>query len=120
MAQLWFGNKQLHYEAWIRARLGVVELGLHFEADPLTNARLFAAFRSRERSVRRALGGATRVETWDKGWARLWEPIALFPLDVPFQLRLASRLAAYISTLEPILREELPADVAWEEPRRRE
>src|SRR5690348_14526716 len=31
MAQLWSGNKQLHYEAWIRERLGVIELGLHFE-----------------------------------------------------------------------------------------
>jgi len=33
MAQLWSGNKQLHYEAWIRDRLGVIEIGLHFEAD---------------------------------------------------------------------------------------
>jgi hypothetical protein len=120
IAQLWFGNKQLHYEAWIRGRLGVIELGLHFEADPLTNARLFAAFRSRERTVRRALGGATRVESWDKGWARVWEPIALSPLDAPFQLRLASRLAAYITALEPILRDELPADVPWRERLRRE
>ncbi len=107
MAQLWSGNKQLHYEAWIRERLGVIEVGLHFEADALTNARLLAAFRARERAIHRALGGDVRIETWDKGWARVWEPLALANLD------------PYVSALEPLLRAEVPSDVAWSEPKRR-
>ena len=117
MAQLWSGNKQLHYEAWIRDRLGVIELGLHFEADALTNARLLAAFRARERSIRRALGPDVRIEGWDKGWARVWEPVALVTLDRPFLDRIGTRIAAYITALEPILRAELPADAAWTESR---
>jgi hypothetical protein len=114
--QIWFGNLSLHYEAWIRSRLKVLELGLHFEADPLTNARLLAAFRARDRAVRRALGEDTRIEPWDKGWARIWEPLELASIDATFLERVAARLAAYITALEPILRDELPADVAWAEP----
>jgi hypothetical protein len=115
--QLWFGNPALHYEAWIRSRLDVIELGLHFEADPLTNARLLAAFRARERAVRKALGDDSRIETWDKGWARIWEPISLARLDAEFVARIASRLAAYVTGLERVLRQELPAGVEWSEPR---
>ncbi len=118
-AKLWSGNKQLHYEAWIRERLGVIEVGLHFEADTLTNARLLAAFRAHERAIRRALGADARIETWDRGWARVWEPVALATLDRPFLERIARRIAAYITALEPLLRAEVPSDVAWSEPRPR-
>lgn len=119
MAQLWSGNKQLHYEAWIRERLGVIELGLHFEADVLTNARLLAAFRAHEKPIRRALGPEVRVESWDKGWARVWEPVPLATLDESFLDRLAARMTAYVTILEPLLRAEVPSDVVWTEPRPR-
>jgi hypothetical protein len=118
-AKLWSGNKQLHYEAWIRDRLGVIEIGLHFEADTLTNARLLAAFRAHERAIRRALGPDVRIEAWDKGWARVWEPVALATLDRAFVERIGGRIAAYVSALEPLLRAEVPSDVAWSEARPR-
>jgi hypothetical protein len=117
LAQMWFGNQALHYEAWIRSRLGVIELGLHFEADPLTNARLLAAFRARERTVLRTLGPDARVEEWDKGWTRVWESIALARLDEEHLAPVAARLARYMTALEPILRDALPSDVAWSESR---
>ena len=119
MAKLWSGNRQLHDEAWIRDRPGVIEIGLHFEADTLTNARLLAAFRAHERTIRRALGAGARIETWDKGWARVWEPIELAMLDRGFLERVADRMAAYVIALEPVLRAEVPYDVAWSEPRAR-
>jgi len=119
MAQMWSGNKQLHYEAWIRERLGVIELGLHFEADALTNLRLLAAFRAHERAIRRTLGPDVRIEAWDKGWARVWEPIELVRLDESFVTRVGARAAAYVGALEPILRAEVPSDIAWNESRRR-
>jgi len=119
MAQIWSGNKQLHYEAWIRERLGVIELGLHFEADALTNARLLAAFRAREKTIHRALGADVRIETWDKGWARVWEPVALANLDLTFLELVGDRVSAYVSALEPLLRAEVPADAPWSEPKRR-
>ncbi|TMF58482.1 MAG: hypothetical protein E6I19_01580 [Chloroflexi bacterium] len=73
-SKLWYGNKALHYEVWPREKLGTIEIGLHFEADPLTNARLLAAFAANAKTVRRALVDA-RVEEWDRGWARVWQPL---------------------------------------------
>ncbi|TMG42822.1 MAG: hypothetical protein E6H91_16800 [Chloroflexi bacterium] len=119
MAQLWFGNPQLHYEVWMRSRIGGIELGLHFEADSLTNARLFAEFKARDPAIRDDLDDDARIETWDKGWARIWEPVPLGTLDDEFLERLASRMTAYITVLEPILLDELPSDVAWSETRGR-
>ena len=119
LMQLWSGNRAIHYEAWIRERAGVIEIGLHFEADPLTNARLLAAFRARGRALHDALGHEVRIEEWDRGWSRVWEPIELAELDDAFLERVASRLANYVNALEPILRDEVPSDVAWAEPRRR-
>jgi hypothetical protein len=115
MAKLWYGNKDLHYEIWSRARLGTIEIGLHFEADPLTNARLLAAFTANSRAIRRSLADA-RIEEWDRGWARVWEPLPHRKPDAQLAVELADRIAAYVSALEPILRRELPSDVAWAEP----
>jgi hypothetical protein len=116
MAKLWYGNKDLHYEIWSRARLGTIEIGLHFEADPLTNARLLAAFTANAKPVRRALADA-RIEEWDRGWARVWEPLPHRGPDESLASDLARRIGAYVSTLEPILRRELPSDVPWSEPK---
>jgi hypothetical protein len=115
MAKLWYGNKDLHYEIWSRARLGTFEIGLHFEADPLTNARLLGAFAANSKPIRRALADA-RIEEWDRGWARVWEPIPHRKPDEQLASELAGRIAAYVTALEPILRRELPSDVAWSEP----
>ena len=118
MAKIWYGNKDLHYEIWSRARLGTIEIGLHFEADPLTNARLLAAFAANAKAVRRTLADA-RMEEWDRGWARIWEPLPHRSPDESLATELAKRIAAYVSALEPILRRELPSDVAWAEPKPR-
>ncbi len=112
IGKLWTGNADLHYEVWRRPRLGTLELGLHFEADELTNARLLAAFRAREAEVREALGDAPLLEAWDKGWARVYETAPLDEQPAEAE-RAAKRLAAYVAALEPILRDELPADVPW-------
>src|SRR5512140_219261 len=112
-AKAWYGNTDLHYEVWVRGRLRVVELGLHFEADALTNARLLAAFRARAKDVKRGLGKDARIEEWDKGWARVWEPIPLELDNDALRERVHARLRDYMSTLEPMLRDELPSDVRW-------
>jgi hypothetical protein len=114
-SKLWYGNKDLHYEIWSRERLGTIEIGLHFEADPLTNARLLAAFTANAKAIRRELADA-RIEDWDRGWARIWEPLPHRQPDESLARELAERVAAYITMLEPILRRELPSDVAWSEP----
>jgi hypothetical protein len=115
LAKLWFGNHALHYEITPRERARTIEIGLHFEADPLTNARLLAAFDANAIAVRRALANA-RMERWDRGWCRVWEPLPYRTPDGELAKELADRIAAYVTALEPILRRELPSDVAWSEP----
>jgi hypothetical protein len=116
LAKLWFGNHDLHYEITPRERARTIEIGLHFEADPLTNARLLAAFVANASTVRRALGNA-RLERWDRGWCRVWEPLPYRAPGGELARELADRLAGYVTALEPILRRELPSDVAWAEPK---
>lgn len=115
LAKLWFGNRDLHYEITPRERARTIEIGLHFEADPLTNARLLAAFVAHASAVRRTLANA-RMEQWDRGWCRVWEPLPYRAPDGELAKELADRLAAYVTALEPILRRELPNDVAWSGP----
>ena len=110
-AKAWYGNPAIHYEIWPRKYLKVAELGLHFEADELTNARLLAAFRARKNEIKRRLGTGARIEEWDKGWTRVWEPFSFGDADLAQRLPL--RFCDYVRTLEPILREELPSDVRW-------
>lgn len=116
-AKAWYGNRDLHYEIWVRHRARVVEVGLHFEADELTNARLLGAFRAHATKVKRALGPDAPIEEWDKGWARVWEPFSLGDEDVAERVR--SRFVDYVRVLEPMLRDELPADVKWKLPAER-
>lgn len=117
LIKIFYGNPKLHYEANHQPSSQTVEIGLHFEAERLTNAQLLGAFRIREKKVRRELPGA-RLEVWDKGWSRIWEPLPYQQLDAAFQRAVAERLARYITVLEPILRDELPADVPWTLPRK--
>jgi hypothetical protein len=112
LIKIFYGNAKLHYEANHQARSQTIEIGLHFEADRFTNARLLGAFRVHAKKIERELPGA-RLEEWDKGWTRIWEPIAYEELDVTLQHEVAERLARYINVLEPMLRDELPADVPW-------
>ena len=112
MAKLWFGNKDLHYECGVYLHRKVVELGLHFEADAMTNLQLLGAFRTRSKLIARRLPNA-RVEAWDRGWARVWEPLPVESLATDEGAAVAKLFAKYVKVLEPILEEELPVDVRW-------
>jgi len=120
LMKLYYGNEQIHYEASHHARRRTFEIGLHFESDDLTNARLLGAFRAHERLINRRLPEA-RIEPWDRGWTRIWEPVTYDRLDEALREDLARRLAMYVTVLEPLLRNDLPADVPWDmsPPRRR-
>ena len=110
--KLWFGNKDLHYECGVYVSRKVIEIGLHFESEAITNLQLLGAFRGRSKAIARALPTA-RIEAWDKGWTRIWESIPLATFDPVFSDHVAKRFARYVRVLEPILEQELPADVRW-------
>ena len=110
--KLWFGNKDLHYECGVYLHRKVIELGLHFESDAMTNLQLLGAFRARSKAIARRLPTA-RIEPWDKGWTRVWESILLAPFEPEFSEHVTKRFARYVRVLQPILEEDLPADVRW-------
>ena len=112
MVKLWFGNKDLHYECGVYLHRRVVELGLHFESDAFTNQLLLGAIRARAKTITRRIPTA-RIESWDKGWARIWEPIPLQSFDAGYSAQVTKTLAKYVRVLEPILEDSLPADVRW-------
>jgi hypothetical protein len=112
MVKLWFGNKDLHYECGVYLQRKVVELGLHFESDTFTNQLLLGALRVHSRKIAKQLPSA-RIETWDKGWARVWEQIPLEKFDERYSALVTKALAKYVRVLEPILEDSLPADVRW-------
>lgn len=112
MVKLWFGNKDLHYECGVYTHRRVIELGLHFESEPLTNLMLLGAFKGHAKTIAKRLPAA-RIESWDKGWARVWESIPLERFDPAFSARVATTLTKYVRVLEPILEDALPAEVRW-------
>lgn len=112
MVKLWFGNKDLHYECGVYAQRKVVELGLHFESDAFTNQLLLGALRLQAKKIAKQLPSA-RIEAWDKGWARVWEPIPLERFDDAYSDKVTTTFAKYVRVLEPILEDSLPADVRW-------
>jgi len=112
MVKLWFGNKDLHYECGVYLHRKVVELGLHFESDAFTNQLLLGAIRGHMKTIARRIPTA-RIETWDRGWARVWESIPLQRFDDGFSAQITTTLAKYVRVLEPILEDALPADVRW-------
>ena len=81
-------------------------------APTITNQLLLGVIRGHAKSIARRLPTA-RLEPWDKGWARVWEPIQLQPFDERFSAHVTKTLAKYVRVLEPILEDSLPADVPW-------
>jgi hypothetical protein len=105
LVQLWYGdNARIHYEVWFHRRIDRIEVGLHFEADAVTNARLLDHFLD-NLIVAKAVSERIEAEPWDRGWTRVYEMIPLEPLDDAFLDRIAERLAHLISNLQPLLDE---------------
>ena len=102
LLKIHFGRPELHFEAWHHAGAGRIEVGLHFEGPGALNNRAFEFFRSRMVEVKAGLPRA-ELEPWDRGWSRLYETLAAPVLDGGAQAETLLRLAAYVTTLQPML-----------------
>jgi hypothetical protein len=107
LAQLYFQDPRIHYEAWFNWRSGRVGIGLHFEGDETTNDRLFRAFDRRIVEIKARLGDTIDLERWDRGWSRIYESWPCEKVDRPFREQITTRLSQIIRVLQPML-EELP------------
>ena len=103
LAQLYFGERDQHYEVWLRPTAGLVELGLHFEGPHEENLRRVAAVAEAMPLVAPALGPSVELEEWTESWTRVHETLPLQPLDEAFAAELGARLAAYVRVLEPVV-----------------
>ena len=110
LAQLYFQDPKVHYEAWFTWRSGRVGVGLHFERDEVTNNRLFEAYDRHILEIKASLGDSIELERWDRGWSRIYESWPCDRVDRPFRDYLTTRLVQIIRVLQPMY-EEFPDHV---------
>jgi hypothetical protein len=103
LAQLYYRDPRVHYEAWFHWRTGRLELGLHFERAERDNERLFEAFDRRMVEIKGELGQSIELERWDRGWARLYETWPCEKVDRPFRDQMTERFARIIAVTQPIV-----------------
>lgn len=107
LAQLFYADPSLHYEAWNLGRQrGLLEVGLHFESrDRATNSRYLAGFQKRMFEVKAALGPDWEAEPWDKGWTKVYTTLQLEGFTEDYLEQVAGRLAEAMTALQPIFDE---------------
>jgi len=98
-------NYRVHYEVWINTEKGYVELGLHFEDGPVSTERLLRHFDVHILELKHELGPQAELERWTQSWGHLYELHPVEPLTAAFVARLAGRLTAYVTLLQPLLDE---------------
>ena len=104
LIKLHYEIPSVHYEVWIQRRKGQVEVGLHFEGDPESNARSLELLRHRAGEVLSALGDDIEFERWDRGWTRVHHTLPLEPLADDFLVEVSFKLSGMMRILEPLRR----------------
>ena len=94
---------KLHYEVWVRGQERLIEIGLHFEADKLTNDALLAFFESRAIEIHAELGARVEIERWTNSWSRVHQVVPYESLDPDLVDHLSEILAKMIIVLQPML-----------------
>jgi hypothetical protein len=102
LLKLHYGRPEFHYETWHHTGAGKLEVGLHFEGPAVLNQQAFDYFRPRMVEIKASLPRA-ELEPWDRGWSRLYETLPALQLDEHLQRQAIDRLAAYITTLQPLV-----------------
>ena len=97
-----YGRPGVHYEAWQHTATGRMEVGLHLEGTAAANEAGFRLLRGRLVEIKQRLPRA-ELEPWDKGWYGLYETFRAPVRSSDVLDATAGRLAAYITTLHPIL-----------------
>jgi len=105
LIKLHYGNRAVHYEVWVQRRTDKIELGLHFEADPQTNSRYLESLSRRFSEIQSQLGPLVEPEQWTDSWTRIHQSLPLGAMDETKADEVASRLAAMISVLQPMVEE---------------
>ncbi len=107
MLKLWYSEPRLHYEVWPVSGRDMIEIGLHFEADPATNLALLSWFDPHVVRFKAALDGAVELEQWTSSWGHLFHVVPAPTLDAGLQTRIGRWLTRLIPLAEPELQAAL-------------
>ena len=105
LVKLHYGDPKIHYEVWVRRRMGTVEAGLHFEATPEENSRYLEGLTSKHGHVIACLGPDVQLEEWVRSWTRVHQIFPFSALDEDLLMVVSGRLAQMVRSLEPAVRE---------------
>jgi hypothetical protein len=103
MIQLYFEDPRQHYELWLRPRVSMVEIGLHFEGEREDSLARIAVVADAMPLVMSGLGPEVEVEEWTERWTRVHETRELGALEPELARELGRRLAQYVEVLQPIV-----------------
>jgi len=103
LMKVWFDHYRVHYEVVIDQQINKIEIGLHFEDGPASSLAYLALLDKRIVEIKDDLGPAIELERWTQSWARIYELSPLSRLDETACERCATRLAAMIAYLQPIV-----------------
>ena len=103
LVKVYYGNERIHYEAWTDGARGTIEIGLHFEDGPLSTAAYLTHFDHHIVELKHTLGPQLELERWTTSWGHLYELAPLTTLTAATVDHTARRLAALITTLQPLV-----------------
>ena len=104
LVKLYFGDPNVHYEMWVRKRMGILETGLHFEGLAEKNSRCLEAMRTEYADLVSSLGPEVRAEEWDKSWTRVHRTFEFDSLDEDLLIIVAGNVSQMVRVLEPAVR----------------
>jgi hypothetical protein len=103
--KLHYGEPRIHYEVWLVGKTQLLEVGLHFEADPDTNLAWLEFLIAHQAELIAELGPAYELERWTASWTRLHRCLPLRPLDDAYLDEVAEELAWLIEAAQPLIAE---------------
>ena len=119
--QVHFHSPKVHYEVCLTRKTERIEIGLHFEGPREFSYRWAELFAEHMLEVQTGLGQPMELEEWTSSWCRLHETIPYDPPSEALADEIAERMARLITVCQPVverLREQVPAQLEAEEPRR--
>ena len=104
LIKIHYGNPSIHYEVWVRRKIHIVEVGLHFEGLPEMNRRYLDELLQNNSKAIASLRPKVKGEHWGRAWTRIHSEFSLGPLDEDAVMEISANLAQMMRILEPLIR----------------
>lgn len=105
LLKVYYTRPRLHYEVWVNGRDRHIEVGFHFEEGPEETERLLRWLDHHILELKHELGPETELERWTVSWGHVYQHLPYQPLTEELARVVATRLARFITVIEPLVRE---------------